>query len=126
MPRRELTSITATFPNVPASAAAARRFVFASLRRMEVDDRTIWRAVLAASELVADEVGRGSTAARIVVRSTVTGGARIEVYDVDEDRADAQEGEELRSQILGAVSHRRGARPRADGVVVWVEIEPDD
>ncbi len=126
MPSRDLTSIAATFPNVPASAAAARRFVTASLRRMEVDDRTIWRAVLAASELVAEEVGRGATAAHVVVRATPAGGARIEVYDVDETRRDDHDRAGLRSQILAAVAHRRGSRRRPKGVLVWVEIEPND
>ena len=126
MPRREITSIAATFPNVPASAAAARRFVTASLRRMEVDERTIWRAVLAASELLAGEVGRGTPTARVVVRAKPSGGARIEVYDVDETSAEDRDGPGLRSQIVAAVVHRRGSRPRTKGMLVWVEIEPSD
>lgn len=70
-----------TFPAVPASAAAARRFVADALLDSGLSDRVVEDAVLLTSEAVTDNLAHSGAAMDFVVMADESM-ARVEVHDL--------------------------------------------
>lgn len=119
----ELSTI---FPSVAPSAASARRFVAAALRRWGCSDDFIELVLLLTSELVTNAYRHAGTETRVSVRLD-DDCTRVEVRDVgrgkpelrplDTDRVD---GRGL--QIVDALSDRWGYHSNAGGTAVWFEL----
>jgi len=114
------------FPSVAPSAASARRFVAAALRRWGCPDDFIELVLLLTSELVTNAYRHAGTETRVSVR--LEGDCtRVEVRDVgrgepelrplDTDRVD---GRGL--QIVDALAGRWGYHSNAGGTAVWFEL----
>ena len=114
------------FPSVAPSAASARRFVAAALRRWGCPDDFIELVLLLTSELVTNAYRHAGTETRVSVR--LDGDCtRVEVRDVgrgepelrplDTDRVD---GRGL--QIVDALADRWGYHSNAGGTAVWFEL----
>jgi len=114
------------FPSVAPSAASARRFVAAALRRWGCPDDFIELVLLLTSELVTNAYRHAGTETRVSVR--LEGDCtRVEVRDVgrgepelrplDTDRVD---GRGL--QIVDALADRWGYHSNAGGTAVWFEL----
>jgi anti-sigma regulatory factor (Ser/Thr protein kinase) len=118
--------VSTVFPSVAPSAAGARRFVAAALRRWDCPDDFIELVLLLTSELVTNAYRHARTETRVSARSE-RGRIRIEVRDVgggepelrplDTDRVD---GRGL--QIVDALADRWGYESNADGTAVWFEL----
>jgi anti-sigma regulatory factor (Ser/Thr protein kinase) len=118
--------VSTVFPSVAPSAAGARRFVAAALRRWACADDFIELVLLLTSELVTNAYRHARTETRVSVRFD---GAcvRIEVRDVgggepelrpfDADRVD---GRGL--QIVDALADRWGYDSSPTGTAVWFEL----
>lgn len=121
--------------HAPASAATARRLVRAILDDPgepagAVSEQTCQRAVLAASELVANAVRHGSPPLDLEIRRVQPGWV-LAVFDGDVHepvhRAVEQMAESGRGLlIVDRAGERHGWEPSADGKVVWVEIRERD
>ena len=108
------------------SAASARRFVAAALRRWGCPDDFIELVLLLTSELVTNAYRHAGTETRVSVRLD-DDCTRVEVRDVgrgepelrplDTDRVD---GRGL--QIVDALSDRWGYHSNAGGTAVWFEL----
>jgi len=118
--------VSTVFPSVAPSAAGARRFVAAALRRWDCPDDFVELVLLLTSELVTNAYRHARTETRVSVR--LDGACvRIEVHDVgsgfpelrplDTDRVD---GRGL--QIVDALADRWGHDSNADGTAVWFEL----
>jgi len=111
---------------VAPSAASARRFVAAALRRWECSDDFIELVLLLTSELVTNAYRHAGTETRVSVRLDHDC-TRVEVRDVgrgepelrpiDTDRVD---GRGL--QIVDALADRWGYHSNAGGTAVWFEL----
>ena len=118
--------VSTVFPSVAPSAAGARRFVAAALRRWDCPDDFVELVLLLTSELVTNAYRHARTETRVSVRFD---GAcvRLEVHDVgggfpelrplDTDRVD---GRGL--QIVDALADRWGYHSTAGGTAVWFEL----
>jgi len=114
------------FPSVAPSAASARRFVAAALRRWGCSDDFIELVLLLTSELVTNAYRHAGTETRVSVRLD-DDCTRVEVRDVgrgepelrplDTDRVD---GRGL--QIVDALADRWGYHSNAGGTAVWFEL----
>jgi anti-sigma regulatory factor (Ser/Thr protein kinase) len=114
------------FPSVAPSAASARRFVAAALRRWGCPDDFIELVLLLTSELVTNAYRHAGTETRVSVRFD-DDCTRVEVRDVgrgepelqplDTDRVD---GRGL--QIVDALADRWGYHSNAGGTAVWFEL----
>ena len=120
--------LSTVFPSVAPSAASARRFVAAALRRWGCPNDFIELVLLLTSELVTNAYRHAGTETRVSVR--LDGDcARVEVRDVgrgepelrplDTDRTD---GRGL--QIVDALADRWGYHSNAGGTAVWFELVP--
>jgi anti-sigma regulatory factor (Ser/Thr protein kinase) len=126
--RREKATdeLSTVFPSVAPSAASARRFVAAALRRWGCPDDFIELVLLLTSELVTNAYRHARTETRVSVRLD-DDCARVEVRDVgrgepelrprDTDRVD---GRGL--QIVDALADRWGYHSNAGGTAVWFEL----
>ena len=118
--------LSTVFPSVAPSAASARRFVAAALRRWGCPDDFIELVLLLTSELVTNAYRHAGTETRVSVRLD-DDRTRVEVRDVgrgepelrplDTDRVD---GRGL--QIVDALSDRWGYHSNAGGTAVWFEL----
>ena len=118
--------LSTVFPSVAPSAAGARRFVAAALRRWGCSDDFIELVLLLTSELVTNAYRHAGTETRVSVRLD-DDCTRVEVRDVgrgepelrplDTDRVD---GRGL--QIVDALSDRWGYHSNAGGTAVWFEL----
>jgi len=118
--------LSTVFPSVAPSAASARRFVAAALRRWECSDDFIELVLLLTSELVTNAYRHAGTETRVSVRLDHDC-TRVEVRDVgrgepelrpiDTDRVD---GRGL--QIVDALADRWGYHSNAGGTAVWFEL----
>jgi anti-sigma regulatory factor (Ser/Thr protein kinase) len=114
------------FPSVAPSAASARRFVAAALRRWGCPQDFIELVLLLTSELVTNAYRHARSDTRVSVRYDRRT-ARLEVRDVgpgepqlrplDADRVD---GRGL--QIVDALADRWGYRSNDAGTTVWFEL----
>jgi len=126
--RREKATdeLSTVFPAVAPSAASARRFVAAALRRWGCPDDFIELVLLLTSELVTNAYRHARTETRVSVRLD-DDCTRVEVRDVgrgepelrprDTDRVD---GRGL--QIVDALADRWGYHSNAGGTAVWFEL----
>ncbi len=129
--RPRFAEISTAFPTVPESVAAARRFVAVSLRRFDLSDDTLERAVLVTSELVANAFIAGRPPIRLRVRSIADGRAIVEVtHGVDEEPSDERpaESDQMRltpagRSLVESMSERWGIRPSGAGVMAWFEVD---
>jgi anti-sigma regulatory factor (Ser/Thr protein kinase) len=120
--------LSTVFPSVAPSAASARRFVAAALRRGGCSDDFIELVLLLTSELVTNAYRHAGTETRVSVRLD-DDCVRVEVRDVgrgepelrplDTDRVD---GRGL--QIVDALADRWGYHSNAGGTAVWFELVP--
>ena len=118
--------LSTVFPSVAPSAASARRFVAAALRRWGCPEDFIELVLLLTSELVTNAYRHAGTETRVSVRLD-DDRTRVEVRDVgrgepelrplDTDRVD---GRGL--QIVDALSDRWGYHSNAGGTAVWFEL----
>ena len=118
--------ISTVFPSVAPSAAGARRFVGAALRRWNCQNDFVELVLLLTSELVTNAYRHARTETRVSVRLD-DGCVRIEVRDVgggepelrplDTDRVD---GRGL--QIVDAIADRWGYDTSPGGTSVWFEL----
>ena len=118
--------LSTVFPSVAPSAASARRFVAAALRRWECSDDFIELVLLLTSELVTNAYRHAGTETHVSVRLDHDC-TRVEVRDVgrgepelrplDTDRVD---GRGL--QIVDALADRWGYHSNAGGTAVWFEL----
>ena len=118
--------LSTVFPSVAPSAASARRFVAAALRRWECSDDFIELVLLLTSELVTNAYRHAGTETRVSVRLDHDC-TRVEVRDVgrgepelrpiDTDRVD---GRGL--LIVDALADRWGYHSNAGGTAVWFEL----
>ena len=118
--------LSTVFPSVAPSAASARRFVAAALRRWGCPDDFIELVLLLTSELVTNAYRHAGTETRVSVRLD-DDRTRVEVRDVgrgepelrplDTDRVD---GRGL--QIVDALADRWGYHSNAGGTAVWFEL----
>jgi anti-sigma regulatory factor (Ser/Thr protein kinase) len=123
---RSTDEFSTVFPSVAPSAASARRFVAAALRRWGCPDDFIELVLLLTSELVTNAYRHAGTETRVSVRLD-DDCARVEVRDVgrgepelrplDTDRVD---GRGL--QIVDALADRWGYHSNAGGTAVWFEL----
>lgn len=121
-------STSASFPAVPESAGAARRFVHEALRQRDAADDDIEKALLLTSEVVTNAVVHARTEFQLSLRVT-PGVIRIEVDDegaggelLTYAPRDAVRGRGL--HIVDALAHRWGGEHRATGQHrVWFELE---
>src|SRR5262249_55514706 len=118
--------ISTVFPSVAPSAAGARRFVGAALRRWNCQNDFVELVPLLTSELVTHAYRHARTETRVSV-PLYEGCVRIEVRDVgggepelrplDTDRVD---GRGL--QIVDAIADRWGYDTSPGGTSVWFEL----
>lgn len=123
---RSTDELSTVFPSVAPSAASARRFVAAALRRGGCPDEFIELVLLLTSELVTNAYRHAGTETRVSVRLD-DDCTRVEVRDVgrgepelrplDTDRVD---GRGL--QIVDALADRWGYHSNAGGTAVWFEL----
>lgn len=123
---RSTDEFSTVFPSVAPSAASARRFVAAALRRWGCPDDFIELVLLLTSELVTNAYRHAGTETRVSVRLD-DDCTRVEVRDVgrgepelrplDTDRVD---GRGL--QIVDALADRWGYHSNAGGTAVWFEL----
>jgi anti-sigma regulatory factor (Ser/Thr protein kinase) len=123
---RSTDELSTIFPSVAPSAASARRFVAAALRRGGCPDDFIELVLLLTSELVTNAYRHAGTETRVSVRLD-DDCTRVEVRDVgrgepelrplDTDRVD---GRGL--QIVDALADRWGYHSNAGGTAVWFEL----
>ncbi|MFN8035458.1 MAG: ATP-binding protein [Acidimicrobiia bacterium] len=122
------SSIETVFPPVPASVAAARRFLRAALGRSGADPILVDDALLALSELVTNAVVHANTEFR--VRVTVDAGVvRVDVLDSGDGRPCPQPGGALDAggrglRIVDRVSDEWAIGEREDGSGVWFAMQP--
>jgi anti-sigma regulatory factor (Ser/Thr protein kinase) len=123
------TDVDSVFPAVPQSAASARRFVRASLRRAGLADARIDDAALLVSELVTNALvhARGSVRVRILCDVNAI---RIEVGDADDHEEEVtmqplspERGSGRGLRIVDVLARRWSTRSRPDGKAVWFELE---
>jgi anti-sigma regulatory factor (Ser/Thr protein kinase) len=124
--RTRFAEISAAFPTVPESVAAARRFVAASLRRFGFEERALERAVLLASELVANAYATGRPPIRLRVRSIDDTRALVEVTHTGTEERDLAPMTDAARTVVEALADRWGSRPAGDGTVVWIEVSRVD
>jgi len=118
--------ISTVFPSIAPSAAGARRFVAAALRRWGCPDDFVELVLLLTSELVTNAYRHARTETRVSVRHD-GGRVRVQVRDVgggepalrpfDTDRVD---GRGL--QIVDALADRWGFDSSPGGTAVWFEL----
>jgi anti-sigma regulatory factor (Ser/Thr protein kinase) len=123
---RGTDELSTVFPSVAPSAASARRFVAAALRRWRCSDDFIELVLLLTSELVTNAYRHAGTETRVSVRLEDEC-TRVEVRDVgrgepelrafDTDRVD---GRGL--QIVDALADRWGYHSNDSGTAVWFEL----
>jgi anti-sigma regulatory factor (Ser/Thr protein kinase) len=118
--------LSTVFPSVAPSAASARRFVAAALRRWRCRDDFIELVLLLTSELVTNAFRHAGTETRVSVRLDDdctrvevrdVGGGEPELRPLDTDRVD---GRGL--QIVDALSDRWGYHSNTGGTAVWFEL----
>jgi anti-sigma regulatory factor (Ser/Thr protein kinase) len=123
-------SVSTVFPSVPPSAASARRFVEAALRRWDVEPDASDIALLLTSELVTNAYRHAACDAQVsvvrrpdVVRVEVhdTGGGRVQRRPLDPERPD---GRGL--NIVDALATRWGSTTSESGTLVWFELATPD
>jgi two-component sensor histidine kinase len=123
-------SVSTVFPSVPPSAASARRFVDAALRRWDVEPDVADIALLLTSELVTNSYRHASCDAQVsvvrrpeVVRVEVhdAGGGRVQRRPLDPERPD---GRGL--NIVDALASRWGSTTSESGTLVWFELATSD
>jgi two-component sensor histidine kinase len=123
-------SVSTVFPSVPPSAASARRFVDAALRRWDVEPDVVDIALLLTSELVTNSYRHAACDAQVsvvrrpdVVRVEVhdSGGGRVQRRPLDPERAD---GRGL--NIVDAMASRWGSTTSESGTLVWFELATSD
>jgi anti-sigma regulatory factor (Ser/Thr protein kinase) len=121
-----LDEVSTVFPSVAPSAAGARRFVAAALRRWACSDDLVELVLLLTSELVTNAYRHARTETRVAVRFDRAcvrievrdvGGGRPELRPVDTDRVD---GRGL--QIVDALADRWGYDTHDGGTAVWFEL----
>ncbi|HMG25906.1 MAG TPA: ATP-binding protein [Acidimicrobiia bacterium] len=118
--------VSTVFPSVAPSAAGARRFVAAAVRRWGCPDDFVELVLLLTSELVTNAYRHARTETRVSVRFDGAS-VRIEVRDVgggepelrplDRDRVD---GRGLR--IVDALADQWGYDSGPDGTAVWFDL----
>lgn len=124
-------TLSTVFPSVPPSAAAARRFVGAALRRWDVPEATIDVALLLSSELVTNtyrhtgsdarvSVHRRPRLVRVEVHDSGVGG-RVQRRPLDPERPD---GRGL--NIVDALATKWGSMCSEGGTLVWFELAIGD
>ncbi len=118
--------LSTVFPSVAPSAASARRFVAAALRRWGCSDDFIELVLLLTSELVTNAYRHAGTATRVSVRLD-DDCARVEVRDVGRGEPELRpldtgrvDGRGL--QIVDALADRWGYHSNAGGTAVWFEL----
>lgn len=129
--RPRFAEISTAFPTVPESAAAARRFVTASLRRFDFSPDALEQAALVTSELVATAFAAGRPPIRIRVRSVADGRAIVEVthgvddapLDDSEEPAECLHLTPAGQAVVESMATRWGTRPSGTGVLAWFEID---
>jgi anti-sigma regulatory factor (Ser/Thr protein kinase) len=121
--------LSALFPAVPNSVAAARRFVAASLRRVKLGPDAVADAALLVSELVTNALTHARSSVRVRVRVDDRL-VRIDVFDsaaapVTLQPLDpvADSGRGLR--IVDALATDWNAVERPGGKTVWFELRRD-
>lgn len=124
--RRDAGEMATVFPSVAPSAASARRFVEAAMRRWGCPDDLIQRALLVTSELVTNAYRHARSESRLSVRCD-DDRVRIEVRDrgsgdVTLRPLDAGRTDGRGLHIVDALADRWGHSPESDGSVVWVEL----
>ena len=121
-------STSASFPAVPESAGAARRFVKEALGQRDLAPDDIEKALLLTSEVVTNAVVHARTEFQLSLRVT-PGVIRVDVDDegtggelLTHAPRDAVRGRGL--HIVDALAHRWGGEHRATGQHrVWFELE---
>ena len=120
--------LSALFPAVPNSVAAARRFVAASLRRVELDPAAVDDAALLVSELVTNALTHAHSAVRVRVRVRVDDRAvRIDVFDSNAAAVELQPFDPVAEsgrglQIVDKLATAWDAAERPGGKTVWFEL----
>ncbi|MGQ0803820.1 MAG: ATP-binding protein [Actinomycetota bacterium] len=119
-------SISTVFPAVPPSAASARRFVDAALRRWGVHIDVADVALLLTSELVTNSYRHASCDAQVSVLRR-PGLIRVEVHDSGGGRVRQRpldpEGPDGRGlNIVDALATRWGSSTSESGTLVWFEL----
>lgn len=114
-----------TFPALPQSAAAARRFVADVLLDSGLSHHVVEDAVLLTSEAVTDNPARSGTAMDLVVIAEESM-ARVEVHDLPLDSAAAATLVDLpaeRLKVIGAVAEAWSIGTCPDhGRCLWFEL----
>ncbi|HEY4398557.1 MAG TPA: ATP-binding protein [Acidimicrobiia bacterium] len=118
--------LSTVFPSVAPSAASARRFVSAALRRWGCSDDFIELVLLLTSELVTNAYRHAGTETRVSVRLE-DDCTHVEVRDVGRGEpelrafdADRVDGRGL--QIVDALADRWGYHSNDKGTAVWFEL----
>jgi anti-sigma regulatory factor (Ser/Thr protein kinase) len=125
-----LSTIRMSLPQVPASAAEARRQV----RRFAAENDLLERAgvaLLVLSELVTNAVLHGTAPIQVAVTSkddilrieVTDGDARIDGLVVQHGRTDSPGGRGL--HIVNSVARDWGMTVHANGKTVWADVELD-
>ena len=126
MSRARGDEVSTVFPSVAPSAAGARRFVAAALRRWDCPDDFVELVLLLTSELVTNAYRHARTETRVSVRFdgecvrievSDVGGGQPELRPLDTDRLD---GRGL--QIVDALADHWGYDSSPDGTAVWFEL----
>jgi anti-sigma regulatory factor (Ser/Thr protein kinase) len=122
-----LESVSSVFPPAAASAATARRFVGAALRRWDVRPDVAELACLLTSELITNACRHARSRARVSVVQQPEA-VRVEVHDSGGGRLrvgrrpkpEQQGGRGL--HIVDALASRWGSTASDEGTVVWFEL----
>ena len=121
-----MNELSTVFPSVPPSAASARRFVAAALRRWECPDDFVELVLLLTSELVTNAYRHAGSETHVSVRLDGNracvevrdaGGGEPELRPFDANRVD---GRGL--QIVEALADRWGYVSNDEGTSVWFEL----
>jgi anti-sigma regulatory factor (Ser/Thr protein kinase) len=123
---RGFQSVSTVFPSVPPSAASARRFVGAALRRWDVDAEVADIALLLTSELVTNSYRHAACDAQVsVVRRPDI--VRVEVHDagggqVRRRALDPEVPDGRGLNIVDSLATRWGSQTSESGTLVWFEL----
>lgn len=123
---RSFQSVSTIFPSVPPSAASARRFVGAALRRWDIDAELTDIALLLTSELVTNSYLHAACDAQVsVVRRPDI--VRVEVHDagggpVRRRALDPEVPDGRGLNIVDSLATRWGSQTSESGTLVWFEL----